>query len=297
MSRFEWLAGTALAAVLVAVTPSILHAQADDTGTAPPATPVQPHNAAGRLAFAGGVDVVSSYMFRGIRQDDRGFVAWPAVDLGVVLVEGGGPVRRLGVNVGLWNSLHSGPTGLDGPTGKMWYESDFYSTITFSLAGGLSVAGTYTAYISPNNSFRTVREVSVTAALDDADRRLPLSPYGVVAHELDGQADGGTARGTYLELGIKPGVALFANRAALSFPAKVGVSLNDYYEGPDGSAAFGYVETGAVATAPLAWVPRSFGVWSARGGLSLLTLGRSLRASNGGDRFKLVALLGLTLTN
>lgn len=297
MSRFEWPVVTALAAVLLAATPSRLLAQVDTAGAAVPSTAEPPQNGPGRLSFAGAVDVVSSYMFRGIRQDDRGLVAWPAVELGAVLVAGDGAVKRLAMNVGLWNSLHSGPTGLDGPTGKMWYESDFYSTVTLGLAGGLSVAGTYTAYISPNNSFQTVREVSVTATLDDTDGPLPLAPYGVLAYEIEGQADGGTGRGTYLELGIKPGVGLFSNRAALSFPTRVGLSLNDYYEGPDGSAAFGYVETGAVATAPLTRVPRSLGVWSARGGLSLLTLGPSLRASNRGDRFKLVGLLGLTLTN
>jgi hypothetical protein len=296
MSRPELQAGTALLAALLVTCPSNLHAQADPLAAAPPPAAQAEDANAGRLSFTGGVDVLSSYMFRGIRQDDRGIVAWPAVDVGVVLFQGDGGISTIGMNVGLWNSLHSGPTGLDGPTGKMWYESDFYSTVTLGLKGGVNVATTYTAYISPNNSFRTVKEISLTAGLDDSSSPLPLAPYGLVAVEIDGQADGGTSSGTYLELGIKPGVAVFADRAALSFPAKIGLSLNDYYEGPAGSASFGYVEAGAVATVPLTLVPRSFGAWSARGGISMLTLGDSLRSSNGGNRFKLVGLLGIALS-
>src|SRR5687768_127418 len=106
------------------------------------------------------------------------------------------------MNVGLWNSLHSGPTGLNGPSGKMWYESDFYSTVTLGLRGGVNVGTTYTAYISPNNSFRTVKEITLNLGFDDSRSRLPLAPYGLVAVEIDGQADGGTSSGTYLELGV-----------------------------------------------------------------------------------------------
>ncbi len=67
-----------LAAALVAATPAPLFGQ--DQAAAPPA-PAQAQAAnAGKLSFSGGVDVLSSYMFRGIRQDDRGIVAWPAGD-------------------------------------------------------------------------------------------------------------------------------------------------------------------------------------------------------------------------
>jgi hypothetical protein len=261
------------------------------------ATPAEsPATNGGRLSFTGGVDLLSSYMFRGIRQDDRGLIAWPAGEVGVVLFQGQGSVKSVGVTIGLWNSLHSGPTGNDGPTGKMWYESDFYSGLTLSLKGGAKVGANYTAYVSPNNSFATVKEVGFTFAFDDSARPLPFNPYALIAVELDGQADGGERSGTYLELGARPGVSLPTKRLAIALPVKVGLSLKDYYEGAGGSNTFGYVEAGAVATVPLSFVPPGFGVWSVRGGLSVLGLGTSLQALNGGRRAKVVGLFGAGLS-
>lgn len=282
-----------LAAILLATTPAPLRAQ--DPAAAAPPPPPQTTNA-GRLSFTGGVDVLSSYMFRGIRQDDRGMVAWPAGEVSVVLFEGDGVLKSVGLNVGLWNSLHSGPTGRGGPTGKMWYESDFYTSLTLAGPGGLSLGTSYTAYLSPNNSFATVKEAAFTVTLDDSARPLPLGPYALVAIEIDGQADGGERSGTYLELGIAPGVGAPADRLTVSFPVKVGLSLKDYYEGPASSSTFGYVEAGAVASVPLTFVAPGFGAWSVRGGVSVLGLGASLQSLNGGRRGKVVGLFGVGLS-
>lgn len=281
------------AAMLLATTPAPLRAQ--DSAAAAPAPP-SPVTNAGRLSFTGGIDVLNSYMFRGIRQDDRGIVAWPAGDIGVVLFDGQGALRSVGLNVGLWNSLHSGPTGRDGPTGKMWYESDFYSSLTFALQGGVRIGTSYTAYLSPNNSFRTVKEVAFTMAWDDSGRAVALGPYALIALEIDGQADGGARRGTYLELGVKPGLSAPADRVTVAFPVKVGLSLKDYYEGPERASTFGYVEAGAVASVPLTFVASGFGAWSVRGGVSVLGLGAALRSINHGRRGKVVGLLGVGLS-
>src|SRR5918992_5689873 len=82
---------------------------------------------------------------------------------------GDGGLKSVGVNVGTWNSLHTGGAGLDGPTGKLWYESDFYATLGVGFGGGTSVGLTYTAYTSPNGLFQTVKEFAVKFAVDDSD--------------------------------------------------------------------------------------------------------------------------------
>ena len=97
---------------------------------APPVSAQDPtpadHNP-GSLTVTGGIDFLNTYMFRGIRQDDSGLIAWPYADLAVAAFSGDGGLKSVGVNVGIWNSLHSGPTGSDNPTnGKMWYESDLW---------------------------------------------------------------------------------------------------------------------------------------------------------------------------
>jgi len=114
--------------------------------------------------------------------------------------------KSVGVNVGTWNSLHTGSAGLDGPSGKLWYESDVYAGLGLGLGGGATVGVTYTAYTSPNGLFGTVREIAFKLSVDDSAAlgRAAVKPYVVLAREIDGQADGGSSKGTYLELGIGP---------------------------------------------------------------------------------------------
>ena len=114
----------------------------------------------GNLTMTGGIDFLNAYLFRGIPQDDTGVVMWPYGDLGIALHSGDGVFKSLGVNVGLWNSLHTGNAGLDGPSEKLWYESDFYATFGLGFGAGTSLGVTYTAYTSPNGVFNTVRELS-----------------------------------------------------------------------------------------------------------------------------------------
>lgn len=278
------------ATVVLTVTSAVRAQSLDSAPAVPPAPPPQDSPL---VTFSTGIDLLDAYMFRGIRQDDRGMIVWPAAEVGAIVRRGGGPVETIRVNAGLWTSLHSGPTGLNGPSRKIWYEADFYSGVTAGLASGLSLGALYTAYVSPNDSFRSVRELAVTVALDDGGSLVPLAPYGLVAFELSGQADGGAREGTYLEMGIKPGTALLRDRVSLTFPVKIGLSLRDYYERGDESGTFGFVEAGATAAVPLAFVPRGYGAWAARGGLSVLGLGDGPRAFNAGGRWKLVPSIGI----
>lgn len=153
----------------------------------------------GSLTFTGSFDAVSTYMFRGIRQNSTGIALWPVADMGIGAYSGDGSVKTIGVNIGTWNSLNTGDTGADGPTGKLWYESDFYATLALGFGGGASLATTYTAYTSPNNAFTTVKEIAFKLGVDDSSYlgKAALRPYGLIALEFDtkpgvGQADGGS---------------------------------------------------------------------------------------------------------
>src|SRR5688572_17429634 len=160
----------------------------------------------GALTISGGYDFLNQYMFRGIRQNSTGIAMWPWFDLGIAAYSGDGGLKSVGVNFGTWNSLHTGDTGQDGPSGKLWYESDFYATLGLGFGGGVSFSTTYTAYTSPNNSFSTVKEFMFKLAIDDSGYlgKGAVKPYVAIAREFDtdeglGQADGGAAAGTYLE--------------------------------------------------------------------------------------------------
>ena len=102
-----------------------------------------------------GADFPTAYMFRGIFQEDQGFIMQPFVDVGIAAASG------LTINAGLWNSFHSGPSGSDHEGGdrSAWYELDFYASATFQ-AGKVKPSVLYTSYTSPNDAFATVQELS-----------------------------------------------------------------------------------------------------------------------------------------
>jgi hypothetical protein len=237
----------------------------------------------GAITFTGGIDFLNAYHFRGIPQDESGLIMWPYGDLGFAVYSGDGGLKSVGVNVGTWNSLHTGDAGLDSASGKLWYESDFYTTLGLAFGGGTSLGITYTAYNSPNGLFATVKELAFKLALDDSAflGGAAVRPYVLLARELgDAQADGGLEAGTYLELGIAPGVG--GDRASLTIPVKVGLSLKDYFEHNMGTAAlpdlqdnaFGYFSIAGLVTVPLG------GNANIHGGVEVQTFGDTLKAKN-----------------
>jgi len=248
----------------------------------------------GNLTLTGGIDFLNAYIFRGIPQDDTGVVMWPYGDLGIALHSGDGFFKSVGVNVGLWNSLHTGAAGLDGPSEELWYESDFYATLGVGL-GATSFGVTYTAYTSPNSVFNTVREMSFKFALDDSAAlgRAATKPYVLFAHELDGQADGGVEEGTYLEVGAAPGFPV--GKWTVSVPLRAGFSLGNYYEGVLGDETFGFFSVGGLLTIPLSSMPTRVGSWNIHGGVEYVRLG-DRNAEILGDTSKVIGSIGIGLS-
>src|SRR5262249_37082428 len=257
-------------------------------------------------------DVVSTYMFRGIRQNSTGVALWPVADLGWAVYSGNGSLKNASLNVGSWNSLHTGDSGADSAAfglgcacNKLWYESDFYATLGAGLGSGVSLGTTYTAYTSPNLGFTTVKEIALKLGVDDSAYlgKAALKPYALVAFEFDtspgrGQADAGGKAGRYLELGVAPGYA--AKRASVAVPVKVGLSLANYYELNVGTAAapafvdnkFGFFSIAGIVTVPLGGTT-GFGAWNVHGGVEVQALGDTTRVLNGGDRQRVIGSIGV----
>jgi hypothetical protein len=259
----------------------------------------------GAITLTAAVDTVSTYMFRGIRQNSTGIAMQPYVDVGVALFSGDGMVKSVGLNVGTWNSLHDGDTGANAASRNMWYESDFYSTLSAGV-GGATISSTFTAYTSPNAGFSTVREIAFRLGFDDSPfmGSAALRPYALVAAEFltdpgVGQADGGDKAGKYLEVGVAPSYT--AGRATLALPLKVGVSLGDYYELRNSAGTvvkdtgLGFVSVAATATVPIGGAS-NFGGFNIHGGVEFQRLGDATRASNGGDENKVIGSIGLGLS-
>jgi len=253
----------------------------------------------GAMTVTGSLDFLNQYMFRGIRQNSTGMAIWPSFDLGLAAYSGEGGLKSVGINFGTWNSLHTGDTGQDGPSGKLWYESDFYATLGFGFGGGNSFSTTYTAYTSPNEGFTTVKEIMFKYALDDSGYlgKAAIKPYLAIAQEFDtepgvGQADGGANAGTYMEIGFAPGYA--ASKASIAFPIKVGLSLSDYYENPltGEDEKFGFFSIAGIVTVPLGGTT-SFGSWNVHGGVEYQKLGTTTEIFNGGDSNQVIGSFGI----
>jgi hypothetical protein len=228
-----------------------------------------------RATFNGAIDFPTVYFFRGIRQEaDPKFTTFLAGDLGIsLLADGSGRVKTAGINFGTWNALMTGSSGSDGPQDGAFYESDLYASLTLGF-GSVSLTPMFTAYTSPNDMFKTVKEISFKAA--HASR---AAPYALVAFEIggsdSGQADGGSELGTYLELGIGPSWPIADGKATLAVPIKLGLSLKDYYELSGEDQKFGYIAGGVLFTVPL-----SGGKWNVHGGVDLYGLGDATGAAN-----------------
>jgi len=238
----------------------------------------------GAITVTGALDFTNAYMFRGIRQESDGLIMQPYLDLGATLYKGEGSVKSFGLNIGTWNSLHAGsPTGTDNPVNhKLWYESDFYTTLSFGLTAGVTAGMTYTAYTSPNSQFTTVKELAFKISVDDSKqlKTWALKPYGIIASELDtsthqGQADAGTKPGVYVELGIAPTYTV--PMATVSVPVKVGLSMKNYYEktavGGGDDSTFGYGSVAGIVTHQLTKKPSKLGSWNVHAGVEYQRLG------------------------
>lgn len=243
---------------------------------------------AGALTFSGGIDAPSVYVFRGIVQErDPKVTLAPYGDIGLRLKANSDGTKKIGLNIGVWNSLQTGSSGSDGFSGHLHYEEDFYASLSYALTSRFGASATYTAYTSPNFMFDTVKEVSLKVAHSGR-----FAPYGIVAFELgDNGADGGINKGTYVELGAGPSFAL--GRMTVAVPLKVGLSASDYYELNGVDHKFGYFDVGATLTLPLSGSSSSFGSWNLHGGIDLLAFGDTTKAINAGEKTKVVGFVGI----
>ena len=80
----------------------------------------------------------------------------------------------------------------------------------------------------------------------------------------------------------------------LAVPAKLGLSLNDYYEGVSGSDSFGYFDLGGILSVPLAFMNGKT-TWEIHGGVDILWLGSNMKALNGDDGVKAIGTIGFSM--
>lgn len=283
----------AFAAAFVAVA-STAFAQSSASSTsveqqpAPPAPAPPP-----RITVTSGLDATSSYMFRGIYQEDRGLVAPAFLDVRIPLYRGQGRVSAVRANLGTWDSFHSGPSGAEGHD-SAWYEADYYASVTATL-GRWSPGVVTTAITSPNAAFGTVYEVGASLDFDDSGNRVPLAPRVFFVAELSGQADAGATPGRYLEVSMRPTRTLRRSGRAtwgVAFPARAGFSVRGYYESPE-STTLGFASAGLLPSVTLSGARVALELHA---GLELMRLGASASVFNSGRHHRPIVTAGASLT-
>jgi len=232
----------------------------------------------GNISLSGGADIVTEYWFRGIAQENQGFILQPYLDVSADVTD------NTYVYFGTWNSLH-----YDSPSDG-FFESDWY------FGGGvnidkLNIDLNYTNLYNPDGGSSFAEEINLAFAYDDSDfwsrvglDAMPaLNPHLAFAFEVDGGSDGmddmGGSEGVYGEIGIEPSFRVLHSETYpvdLAVPVVAGFDVdNDYYENAAGEdSTFGFIDVGLVASMPLdEFVPADYGAWHVHAGVHLIALG------------------------
>ena len=181
-------------------------------------------------------------------------------------------------------------------------EADFFTGFALEI-DNWEAGLTYTSYMSPNDSFGTVQELSLGLSMDDSELfwRFAMNPHVLLAIEMNGQADGGDSEGVYLEFGVEPEVELIEDMVDVTFPVTLGLSLSNYYENGIGvssplgfSDTFGYFDIGAAIVVPLE-MPENYGSWDVVGGIHFLKLGSYLEKLNESDGLQVIGSVGVSI--
>lgn len=247
-----------------------------------PVTPSkQPKEAMEESAITGniGFDIVSEYVFRGIVQENQGFIIQPYADLHFRIYQGSGGLSSITADIGIWNSFqsHRGITQ-PGSTTSNWYEFDFQAGLTFNM-DKLALSPYFKVYQSPADAFQNAYTAGVMLSYDDSELMgaFSLRPYLLVELQLDGTTGNNFplvpgssfhGRGQYYEVGITP--AYTWEKVTLSLPLKGGFGSGGYYLGNRG---FGFFSAGVEAAYDLGFVPSSLGKWTIRAGATYYYLG------------------------
>jgi len=234
----------------------------------------------GKLSFSAGVDYVSEYWFRGIAQENQGFIAQPYANVGVELIE----KEDWGVDAtfGTWNSFHFENTGADGED-DFFFESDLSAGFSFDLPAGFGASISYINLYGPSGGDEFAEEIDLGVSYDDSewwgDTGFALNPSATLAYEIDGGSDLGSNKGTYLGLSLSPSLPLNpeADRPiTVGLPMTLGLGLDDYYEdGLGNDDTYGFFDIGLTASMPLTDGPTDYGSWSISGGVHYINLGDS----------------------
>lgn len=253
----------------------------------------------GPFSASAGVNIVTSYFFRGYEQEDSGgiFQPWMQLDLQIYSNDNG-PLNGLAVYAGWWNSVHTEGNTAGGNSN--WYETDIYCGANLTFLDHWTLGAMFIDYEYPGLGSTAIRELDFSLSFDDSFvwEKLPLpnfaiNPYALYAIEI--QNSPGEISNSYFETGIKPGfdIPISDNFAiGVSFPLFVGLSIDNYY----GDDVFGYFNFGANFSVPLAFIPKELGDWTFDAGVTGLYLNDQVGLTDTGSSWECYGTFGISMS-
>lgn len=254
-----------------------------------------------RVSLTLGNDFTNAYFFRGIRQEDNGFITQPYASLSIAAVKTDD--LTLNLNFTNWNSFHDNRTNASPNRGSFmqaWYEADYVAGASL-VVGNWTAGLTYTWLDSPSGGFKDQEELAISGAFNDTEALGPwsLKPSLTVVFETSGGAADGQDRGIYAQLALTPGTDLDLSentKLRLDLPVILGTSLSDYYQNADGgNDFFGFLAVGPKLTIPLP-LPAGFGAWSISTSATYLLMGDNARDFNAGDSAEWIFAAGFAVS-
>ncbi|HWB60718.1 MAG TPA: hypothetical protein VG733_14580 [Chthoniobacteraceae bacterium] len=279
--------------------------------------PAEQSNITGDIGFS----FVSTYYSRGILQGPQGkagFDFQPYMDLYFKLYEDDKAafLNKVQLQLSFWSNIASDTKpawgGVPATKGlSNWTEFDWMPGISFTLAKNFTLTVSYFEFDYPATGSSPQRSINSTIAYNDSDLlgMWALNPHFTFLQELTGNPTGGhvglglaggNKLGQYYEIGIAPSFTF--NKSSkypltLTLPVTAGFGSNGFY-----GTGFGYASAGGNLSVPLAFIPSSFGSWTANAGGTYYYLGKfTSRANNqfsnsSADHDAGVATVGLGLT-
>ena len=271
--KLKTLRTVVLTAVGIIAT-SMSYAGTDAPAAATPPPPKS--NISGDL----GVAIVSEYLSRGLVLENQGAIVQPYLDIYYKMYEGTGFINSASLQLGFWSSVnsHLQPVIGSANTTPHWYEIDWTPTISVTFAKNFTLSLAYFEFDSPSSMFETARSINTSLSYNDSDLlgAYALHPHFTVLAELPAPGAAGLGKGGwYYETGVAPSYT-FAPKSTypvtLTVPVTAGFGSSNFY----GSSNFGYISTGITASVPLAFIPSSFGSWTATAGYSYYYLANTV---------------------
>ncbi len=276
----------------------------------------------GSVSLGAGFDITTEYWFRGIPQENQGFLIQPYADVTFSLVSNDD--FTLDAYFGTWNSFHWSDGSSTGGNAigndNVWYEADYFIGATIGI-DAFSIDFGYTNLYSPAGGVEFAEEIYIGLGFDDSELWGEdfggLQPSAMVVFEIDGGSDSpatavAAEKGIYFQVAVEPSFTVLDSEEAevtLAIPVTLGFGNDDYYQytnsvGATDDDTFGFFQIGAVLSMPLDLIPAEYGAYEVSAGIHYIALGDAGEAIgnsanfgvNGGDDDSIFATIGISMS-